>query len=95
MTTENKLIFKHSFNERARVSLVGDTLEVGSLAVGYYHNQDCCENVYADFSAFEHHLKDINELGVLRLEIKAVEDMGIVFFFYENQKRVYFFFENL
>ena len=84
---ENILIFEHTFDNAAqKVSFDENTLKIGSLVFKSEHDQDCCENVYADFSVFKWHASDLMEMGIKRLEIKAVEDMGLVFFFYENQE---------
>lgn len=85
MTTENKLIFEHNFDEGAvKVSVDGDTLKIGDLAIEADHDQDCCESVYADLSVFDLYAKELANLGIHRLEIKAVEDVGLLFFFYDK-----------
>src|SRR4051794_14224088 len=81
---ENTLIFERTFDEAAVISLKGGLLTVGDITITDEHEQDCCERVYADFSAFEHHLKQLNAMGVRRLEIKAVQGTGLVFFFYQH-----------
>jgi len=49
-----------------------------------YHEQDCCENVYADFKAMKYYLKDIIEKkqDVKEIVIKGVDEMGFLICFY-------------
>ncbi len=84
MTTENKLIFNHTFDDLVTVTVENETLKIGPFVIEADHNQDCCEHVWAGFSVFEGHSRDLNNLGIHRLEIKAVEDIGLLFFFYEK-----------
>jgi hypothetical protein len=57
--TENKTIFDQSFDHVVEVSFDGGKLKVGPLTFSDEHRQDCCESVDADFSAFEHQLKEV------------------------------------
>jgi len=82
--TENKLIFEHEFSKGTRISFDDGCLTIGNMKITSKHEQDCCENVYAEFSVFEHYAESINGMGISKMEIKAVEDMGVVFFFYGN-----------
>lgn len=82
----NVLIFSHEFKETVGIVLNGDSIQVGELKISYLHDQSCCESVYADFAVFDYYLKDLREMGIRKLEIKAVEDMGLVFFFYDASK---------
>lgn len=80
--SENTLVFTHLFDEPVKMSIEGDRLTIGSLVIEAEHEQDFCEHVYADFTVFESYTRGLNASGVCKLEIKAVEDMGLLFFFY-------------
>ena len=59
----------------------------------YYHDQDCCENVYADFSVMGYYKKQILDdyYGLRSLKISGVEGLGfIIHFVYgdENSQKV-------
>jgi len=51
------------------------------------HDQDCCENVYADFSVIKYYKKQIikddwcGTKDIVSLDIKFVEDMGMLLVF--------------
>ena len=88
---ENKLIYSQEFSGNVGVTMSDDEIRIGCMSIGYDHDQDCCERVYADFSTLEHHLDEINKKCVSRVEIKAVEDIGIIIFFYPHasyEKRI-------
>jgi hypothetical protein len=81
--TENTLIFERSFDQPVAVQKTADdVVQIGDLVISYRHNQDCCESVYADFSVFDSLIKDLG--STTKIEIKAVEDSGILFFFYDG-----------
>jgi hypothetical protein len=63
--------------------LVGDEIvfkfENGKeLKINCYHRDDCCENVYADFSIFKYLIKDLIGKQISNIVIKGVEDMGFL-----------------
>lgn len=82
--SDNKLIFEHNFDGPMKIQFDDDSLRIDSLSFSGEHNQSCCERVYADFSVFKWYEEALNNLGIVRIEVKAVEDMGLVFFFYEK-----------
>lgn len=59
------------------------TFEDGSTMEFYsYHEQDCCENVYADFKAFDVYKDDLIKKTVKEIIIKGVKDIGFMICFY-------------
>lgn len=53
-----------------------------TLELSYYHEDDCCEKVYADFSVIEYYIKDIIKFGIINeIIIKTVEDTGFIICF--------------
>ncbi len=53
--------------------------KIGSLIIKQYHEQDCCEIVYADFSVLEFYnemLKKFNKIN--KIIIKQVEGCGFL-----------------
>jgi len=43
-----------------------------------YHEQDCCEEVYADFEVIKYYLPQINLEKVKSIKLKLVEDIGFI-----------------
>lgn len=91
----NKELYKLSLSDEKiqSVSIKDDTavfkFESGKdLTIQCYHRQDCCENVYADFSILDYH-EELVEFQVAELIIKGVEEMGFLICLnsrYNNQK---------
>ncbi len=46
-----------------------------------YHDQDCCEHVYADFSILKYHAEELTGKYVTALIIKGVDGMGFLLCF--------------
>jgi hypothetical protein len=67
-------------DEKVSISY-GDTV----LIISTYHSQDCCENVYADFSVMEHFILPMKGQKVANLIIKGVKDMGFLLCFEHPQ----------
>ena len=44
-----------------------------------YHEQDCCESVFADFSPLKYHKEQLEGKHVRELVIKEVSEIGILF----------------
>lgn len=57
------------------------SLEGGEIEIEAYHNQDCCEHVYADFSALKYFVDKLKDKVLAQLVIKGVEDMGFLLIF--------------
>lgn len=57
------------------------TADGKSIKIADHHDQDCCENVYADFSALEYYVKEIKGQTFESLSIKAVENIGFLLCF--------------
>lgn len=81
---ENIELYKKEINggEITNIQILDEELvveyEEGKLSIKYYHGQDCCENVYADFSVLKYHLEDIKGKNFGDLVIKGVIDMGFL-----------------
>lgn len=81
--SENKSLITLKIPEdNCDISFNEESITIGKYSIHYYHNQICRERVYADFSNMKYHIEEIKEQGVLSVEIKAVEDIGMVIFFY-------------
>ena len=56
--------------------------EKDKIVLDSYHDQDCCEHVYADFEIALAYKKHLSEGGEIKsLSIKGVRDMGIMLVF--------------
>ncbi len=82
---DDKMIYSHRFKLPEKVSVSNDEVKIGGTTIGYYHGQDCCEHVYADFSVFDYFLEAINKHGVTGLQIKKVKDIGFIMFFHNKK----------
>lgn len=57
-------------------------LEFGNnIKINDYHDQECCEKVYADWSILHYEIKNIINRKYNKLIIKSVEDMGFILYF--------------
>lgn len=45
------------------------------------HYQDCCENVYGDFSNFKYHKEAIESKKFNKIEISGIENLGLLISF--------------
>ena len=84
---ENKLLTTIKFEPRKADVIIGeDELTISDINFSYHHDQDCCENVYADFSVVKYYKKQIEDMGEInKIEIKSVEDCGFIIFIYKAQ----------
>lgn len=51
------------------------------LSLESYHDQDCCENVYADFSVMKYYKDSLIGKKVREFTIKGVKDIGFLMCF--------------
>ena len=84
---ENKELYKKEFNKKIEEIILKDneglkiSYEGGFLLIGTEHSQDCCENVYADFSPVEYLVEKLKGKINKNIIIKGVEDMGFLLCF--------------
>ena len=91
----NKEIFKKEYNAKIidiifNEESVNIKLKNKDIILSTYHEQDCYENVYADFSVIKYY-KDIivgKKLG--DLTIKAVPEMGFLLCFEEKETHLWY-----
>lgn len=78
----NKLIktLEH-IPEDAKITLSDVGLSIGHFHISDHHDQDCCEHVYVDWEQLKYHFEAIRNLHPTSLEIKGVEQMGILLVF--------------
>lgn len=89
MTMENKELYKASFDGiikgiTAEEDKLVIALDVADLVLTSEHEQDCCENVYADFSVLKYH-KDLIGKPIGGLTIKQVTGMGFLLCFADEK----------
>jgi hypothetical protein len=76
-------IYSKKFKEISQVSLVvsENSLRIvtdeGDIELSDHHDQDCCENVYADWSVAENY-KDQLKSKYSEIEIRGVADDGFI-----------------
>lgn len=58
----------------------------GDIEIKAYHEQDCCERVYADFSVLEYHLKDLIGFTFQEIFIKPVAETGFLLCFEHGER---------
>ena len=71
------LLFEHSFDSKQTISVEAEKLTLsGGMTIFDEHEQDCCEQVYADFNA----LKDssIQDFVFEKMQIFAEDEDGII-----------------
>ena len=51
------------------------------IEIATYHDSDCCEQVYGDFSILKYHLESLKDKKVKNIVIKSVDDMGFLIVF--------------
>jgi|SaaInlV_130m_DNA_2_1039683.scaffolds.fasta_scaffold09341_9 hypothetical protein len=91
---ENKIIYNKEFKNKIKDLVIKDEeviieFEDGGVLLESYHNQDCCENVYADFSIMKYYKERLVDKELKDLTIKSVKDMGFLLCFncgYDNEK---------
>lgn len=65
-------------DEKSTFGSVTFKTEKESVSLGSEHEQDCCENVYADFSGLKYHADEIKGNFSYFLEILAVDGIGFL-----------------
>ena len=73
--------------EKVDIVLNDETINIGT-----YHSQDCCENVYGDFSALKYIAQELNGKVIKQLVIKEVSGMGFLVVLtmnYRDDKKVF------
>ena len=58
--------------------------EEDEITFSSYHDQDCCEDVYADFSVIKYHEEELIGKKLQKIVVKGVDDMGFLLCFYFN-----------
>ena len=62
------------------------------IEIATYHEPDCCEHVYGDFSILKYHLEFLKGKKITSISIKGVEDMGFLLVFhteYEEFQKIF------
>ncbi len=85
----NKELYNLKLNNKKITDIVGSeenyvefVFEDGEkLRLEGLHDQDCCENVYADFSVLKYYSEAIKEGDFSQMVIKGVEGMGFLLCF--------------
>jgi hypothetical protein len=81
---ENKEIYSKEIEETKITKVLLDKgvsfeLENGKkISLVDYHESDCCENVYADFSIYKYLITDLVGKEINHIVIKSVENMGFL-----------------
>lgn len=94
----NKELYKREIGQKLKDIIIGDGAESVSfkfdfdLDLSSYHDQDCCESVYADFSILKYHSDSLKDKTVNKLIIKSVDKMGFLLCFkMEKEKEIKIF----
>lgn len=95
----NQEIYRESINQKfSKVEIVEDRLEITKkdgtkIVIEDYHDQDCCERVYADFDSIRSQLPDlINDKNIKDFVIKGVPENGFLLCFYydwEDSEKIF------
>lgn len=67
-------------------------LNGGTLEISSYHQQDCCESVYADMSVLKYHQESLKGKELQQISIKGVESMGFLlclYFGYDDNEKIF------
>jgi hypothetical protein len=86
---------KEVYREKIEQEIIGITLKEDSsiifnkkdgtnIEIGYYHEQDCCENVYADITAINYYISDIINKKYEEIIIKSIPEMGFMICLYRD-----------
>jgi hypothetical protein len=74
-----KTIFKATVRDNHDYfSLQENAVQIGDITIRDVHEQDCCENVYADWSVMQYYEKEIKKFPTQEIKIKGVRDMGLL-----------------
>lgn len=78
---ENQIEIKVEL-KNPEITIEDDLIKIGDLYLSAYHDQDCCERVYADFEVFTSYLAQIKNMSIIEnVRIKGVSGEGFVVFF--------------
>lgn len=81
---ENKELYKIELGREEITDIIVEdesvTIKYGTdeISIESYHDQDCCEHVYADFDGLKYHTKDIIGKPARELILKGVSKMGFL-----------------
>lgn len=82
---DKKQIYKEEFGDKeiARVSVQDESVvlhftDETFLTIETYHDQDCCESVYGDFSAVKAQFNELPGKKLKELVVKSVSEMGFL-----------------
>jgi len=84
MEEENKIIYEEAIGGKIKeIKIDGDTLFLvkdggEEISISHDHEQDCCENVYADIEAVIYHKEHIIGEKFEKLVIKEVTEIGFL-----------------
>lgn len=86
----NQELFKQEINQQITSVKTGENglvlkLAETTLTFTHEHEQDCCENVFADFSPMEDHADQLDNKFLAELIIKGVDEMGFLLCFILKQ----------
>jgi hypothetical protein len=84
---DNKELLRESINAKInKIEKLNGGIQIyfgkEKIEITDYHDQDCCENVYADFDGINYYIDSIIGKLVKEIIIKGVEEMGILICFY-------------
>ena len=93
----NKELYREKIGQTIKDVLFTDNeiifnKEIGQIKIGQNHDQDCCENVYADFEQIKYYIKEISSKKVEEMIIKSVDGMGFIielWFDYGNGEKIF------
>lgn len=83
----NKILWTKDYTENKITDLtvkyesVTIYFEEGDVTFNTYHQQDCCEEVYGDFSIVQYHKEKLVGKILVKIEVKAIEGMGFLLCF--------------
>lgn len=87
---ENKELYRGKIEQKiVSVDVIEEELiftkeDNTTIKISYSHNQECCENVYADFEYIDYYRANIVNKSFKEIVIKSVEGMGFLICLYEN-----------
>lgn len=81
----NKIIWSKKIDDQriASVDVNDESIKISfeddkELVFSTYHDQDCCEHVYGDFSVLKYHVEEMLGTLVRGIEVKAIKEMGFL-----------------
>ena len=83
----NKLITTIEFKtpRESKVEFCDEYVIIAGVKFEGFHDQDCCEYVYADFNIIKYYKSQIEKLGTIsKIELKSVPECGFILFIYSN-----------